>query len=86
MLALLQSKFFTGYADENKNVPRYVHFRCGRVHIHSGLKKIGVSYKLQPSSSKQQMEYDEIIEDTWEARENERLPYVKNGLKSTALC
>ena len=86
MLVLLQSKFITGYADENKNVPQYVLFRSGRVHINSGLKKIGVSYKLQPSSSKQQMEYDEIFEDTWEARENKRLLYVKNGLKSTALC
>ena len=32
------------------------------------------------------MEYNEILEDTWEARENEPLPYLKNGLKSTSLC
>ena len=30
------------------------------------------------------MEYDEIFEDTWEAIENEWLPYVKNEILSTA--
>ena len=32
------------------------------------------------------MEHDEIYEDTWEARENEWLPYVKNDVLSTAFC
>ena len=50
------------------------------------LKKIGESYKLQPSLLKQEMELDEIFEDTWEARENEWLPYVKNDVLSTAFC
>ena len=31
------------------------------------------------------MEHDEIYEYTWEARENEWLPYVKNDVSSTAL-
>ena len=61
-------------------------FKYGRVQINSSLKNLGVNYKLQPSLSKQEMEYDETFEDTWETRENERLPYVKNDLKSTALC
>ena len=30
------------------------------------------------------MDYDEIFEDTWEAREKDRLPYVKNDVLSTA--
>ena len=41
-------------------------FRCERVHINSSLRKRGVSYKLQPSLLKQEMERDEIFEDTWE--------------------
>ena len=50
------------------------------------LKKIEESYKLQPSLLKQEMEQDEIYEDTWEAREIEWLPYVKNDVLSTAFC
>ena len=30
------------------------------------------------------MEHDEISEDTWETKENEWLPYVKNDVLSTA--
>ena len=32
------------------------------------------------------MEHDENFEDTWEARRNGRLPYVKNDVLSTAFC
>ena len=32
------------------------------------------------------MEHDEIFEDTWEAKENEWLFYVKNEVLSTAFC
>ena len=32
------------------------------------------------------MQHDENYEDTWDARENEWLPYVKNDVISTAFC
>ena len=32
------------------------------------------------------MEHDEIYEDTWETKEKEWLPYVKNEVISTAFC
>ena len=48
------------------------------------MKKIGVSYILQCSSLKQEMEHDEIYGDTWEAKENEWLLYVKYDVLSTA--
>ena len=32
-------KIFKGYVDQNKKIPQYVHFRCGRVHIKKSLKK-----------------------------------------------
>ena len=32
------------------------------------------------------MEYDEIFEDTWEAKANEWLPYVKNDVISIVSC
>ena len=50
------------------------------------MKKIGESYKLQENLLKKELEHDEIYEDTWEARENECLPYVKNNVLSTAFC
>ena len=43
-------------------------------------------YKLQLTLLKEEMEHDEIFEDTWEARKKEWLPYVENDVLSTALC
>ena len=83
---IISLKIFNGYVDQNKKIPQYVHFRCGRVHINRSLRKIGESYKLQESLLKKELEHDEIFEDTWEARENEWLPYVKNDVLSTAFC
>ena len=48
------------------------------------MKKIGESYKLQESLLKKELEHDEIYEDTWEVREKEWLPFVKNDVLSTA--
>ena len=73
---IISLKFFNGYVVERKKFPQYVHFRCGRVHNNSSLEKIGVSYKLQPLLLKQEVEHDEIYEETWEAKEDEC--YVKN--------
>ena len=46
---VISFKLLNGYVDQNKKIPQYVHFRCGRVHINKSLKKIGESYKLQES-------------------------------------
>ena len=50
------------------------------------LKKIGESYKLHESLLRKELEHDEIYEDTWETKENEWLPYVKNDVLSPAFC
>ena len=50
------------------------------------MKKGGESYKLQESLLEKELEHDEVSEDTWEKRENEWLPYVKNDVLSTAFC
>ena len=83
---IVSLKIFNGYVDQNKKIPQYVHFRCGRVHINKSLKKIGESYKLQENLVKKELEHDEIYEDAWEAKENEWLPYVKNDVLSFAFC
>ena len=83
---IISLKIFNGYVDPVKKIPQYVHFRCGRVHINKSLRKIGESYKLQESLLKKELEHDDIYEDTWEEKENEWLPYVKNDVLSTAFC
>ena len=83
---IVSLKIFNGYLDKNKNVPQYVRFRCGKVHNNRSLKKIGESYKLQPSVLKLEMEHDELYEGTWEDKENEWLPYAKNDVLSIAVC
>ena len=47
---------------------------------------MGFSYILQSSLLKQAMEHDEIYEETWEDRDEEKLPYIKNDVVSTAFC
>ena len=71
---IISLKIFNGYVDEMEKKPQFVHFRCGRIHFNRSLRKIGESYKLQPSLLKQELEHDEIYEDTWEVKENEWLP------------
>ena len=83
---IISLKIFNGYIDPVKKIPQYVHFRCGKVHINQKLRKIGESYKLQESLLKKELEHDEIYENTWEEKENEWLPYVKNDVLSTAFC
>ena len=83
---IISLKIFNGYIDPVKKIPQYVHFWCGKVHINQKLRKIGESYKLQESLLKRELEHDEIYENTWEEKENEWLPYVKNDVLSTAFC
>ena len=83
---IVSLKNFNGYVDQAKKISQYVRFRCGRVHINKSLKNIDISYKLQPSLLKQEMDHDEIYENTWEDKKNEWLPYLKNGFLSTAFC
>ena len=75
-----------GYVDQNKKTPQYLHFRCGNFLFRSSLRKIGVSYKSEASLFKQELEYDEIYEDSWEHKEGEWLTYFKNEILSTAFC
>ena len=56
------------------------------MHFNKSLGKIGESYKLQESLLKKELELDEIYENSWEEKENEWLPYVKNDVLSTAFC
>ena len=41
---------------------------------------------MEESLLKKELEHDEIYEDTWKAKENKWLPYVKNDVLSTTFC
>ena len=60
---IISLKIFNEYVDQNKKIPQYVHFRCGRVHTNKSLKKIGERYKLQESLPEKVLEHDEIYEE-----------------------
>ena len=81
---IVSFKQFNGYVDQNKNIPEYVHFRCGLLHIKNSLKKTGKNYNKQDNLLKKELEHDEIFEDNWEEKEKEWLPYLKNDVLSTA--
>ena len=81
---IVSLKNFNIYVNGNKKIAQYLHFKCGRVHMKNSLKTIGISYKLDPSLLKQELENDETYEDNWEEKENEWLPYLKNDVSSTA--
>ena len=58
-VGVVSLEIFNGYVDK-KETPQYAHLRCGRVHIDKILKKMGESFKLQPSLLEQETEHDEI--------------------------
>ena len=66
-----------------EKIPPYVHFRCRTVRINRSVKKIGISYRQPLLLSKQEIDHDEIHENSWENKD-EWLPYLKNDVLSTA--
>ena len=46
---IVSLEIFNGYVDEKKRIPQNVRFRCGRVLIIIGFKKVGINFKLLPS-------------------------------------
>ena len=81
---LLSFKNFICYRHRKEKIHQNVHFRGGGVHTFDSLKKIGISYELQPSLLTQEMNHDDIYEDPWENKETEWLTYLKNSGSSTA--
>ena len=72
------------FVDKIKKIPQCVLFRCRSLHIFSSLKKVVLSYNLQPKLLEQELAHGEICEDTWKDKEDECLPYIKNDELSTA--
>ena len=81
----MELKVFNGYIEKNKKqIPQYLHFRCGMTHLNYSLEKLGKTSKLQKELLKTQMNHDEIDGNNYKDKINEWLPYVKNDVLCTA--
>ena len=77
-------KVFNGFSEKNKKqIPQYLHFRCGMTHLKYSLEKLGKTFKLQKELLKTEMNHDKVDGDNYKDKINEWLPYVKNDLLCT---
>ena len=71
-------KVFNGYVNKNnKQIPHYLHLRCGLTHLNYSLEKLGKTFKLQKEFLKTEMNHDEIDGNIYKDKITEWLPYVK---------
>ena len=61
---IVSLKIFNIYVDRNEKISQYVQIRCDLLQNKDSFKNIGESYKLQPCLLKQELEHDDIYEDT----------------------
>ena len=69
---------------DNKQIPQYLHFRCGMTHLNYSLSKLGKTFKLPKEVLKTEMNHDQIDEISWRDKKSDWLPYVKNDVLCTA--
>ena len=82
---IIELKVFNGLIHENnKQIPQYLHFRCGMTHLNYSLKKLGKTFKLPKEQLKTEMDHDDIDGDNYKDKKDIWLPYVKNDLLCTA--
>ena len=44
---IIELKVFNGYIEKNnKQIPQYIHFRCGMTHLNYSLNSLGKTFKL----------------------------------------
>ena len=82
---IIELKVFNGMIyKNNKQIPQYLHFRCGMTHLNYSLKKLGKTFKLPKDFLKTEMNHDEITADNYKDKKDIWLPYVKNDVLCTA--
>ena len=82
---IIELKVFNGYVQNNKKqIPQYLHSRCGKTHLNFSLKKLGKTVKLQKELLKTERKHDKIYADTWTDKKHEWVDYVKNDVLCTA--
>ena len=83
--SIIELKVFNGLIyKNNKQIPQYLHFRCGMTHLNYSLKKLGKTFELPPNLLKTEMNHDEIDSNNYKDKKNIWLPYVKNDVLCTA--
>ena len=68
---IIELKVFNGYIyKNNKQIPQYLHFRCGMTHLNYSLEKLGkpLNYK---KLLKTKMVHNEVYSDTWKDKKSE---------------
>ena len=84
---IIELKVFNGYIQSKistKQIPQYLHFRCGMTHLNYSLEKLGKTFKLQKDLLKAEMNHDDINGDNYKNKTDEWLLYVKNDVLCTA--
>ena len=82
---IIELKVFNGLIYKNyKNIPQYLHFRCGMTPLICSLKKLGKTFKLPKELLKTEFDLNGIDEKNWRDKKDEWLPYVKNDVLCTA--
>ena len=78
-------KIFNGLIyKNNKQIPQYLHFRCGMTHLNYSLKKLGKTFELPKELLKTEMNHDENDANNYKDKKDIWLPYVKNDVLCTA--
>ena len=82
---IIELKIFNGLIyKNNKQIPQYLHFRCGMTHLNYSLKKLGKTFELPKELLKTEMGHGEITGDNYKDKKDIWLPYVKNDVLCTA--
>ena len=82
---IIEMKVFNGYIEKNKKqVPQYLHFRCGMTHLNYSLKKLGKTFELPKELLKTEMDHNDIDGENYKDKKDIWLPYVKNDVLCTA--
>ena len=64
------------FKKNRKQIPQYLHFRCGMTHLNYSLEKLGKTFKLQKELLKTEMDHDKIDGKNYKNKVNEWLLYV----------
>ena len=63
---IIELKVFNGLIHKNnKQIPQYLHFRCGMTPLNYSLKKLGKTFKLPKELLKTEMNHDDIDGDNY---------------------
>ena len=84
---IIEMKVFNGLIyKNNKQIPHYLHFRCGVTHLNYSLKKLGKTFELPKELLKTEMDHDDIDGDIYKDKKDFWLLYVKNDVLCTSYC